>query len=81
MNLKLKPFFLFEIIKHGKKKNDHNAPQNKIGIFVVQFRDIIKVHSINTRNKGKWNKYGSYNGKYLHNLIHFIAQGRHVHIH
>ena len=47
----------------------------------MQLWHIVKIHPIDTGNKGERNENSGNNGQDFHNFIHLVAYGRHVHVH
>ena len=53
-NLKLlEPFFSFEVEEHGDGDDHHDAPEDKVGVVVFEFWDIVEVHSVDSGDKGE----------------------------
>ena len=36
----------------------------------MKFRDIVEVHSVDSRQKRQRNKDGTYNGQHFHDFVH-----------
>ena len=58
----LEPFFLFKEIHHNTKNQNHDTPKNKIAVFIFEFRNVFKIHSVDAGKEGERNKDGCENG-------------------
>ena len=67
------PFLSFEIKEHDDRDNNHDPPQNEVGMRVIEFRHIFKVHPVNASDEGEGDEDGGEDGQYFHDIIDAVA--------
>ena len=70
----LEPIFFTEKNDHDQPNRNHQQPNKWVTKGPLQFRNVFKIHPINSGNKSEWNKDRGNNCQHFHNIIHAVTE-------
>lgn len=80
------PLLSFKVEEHQQGHNEHEAHGQGVAVGPVELGHVpatglgIEIHAVDACDEGERDEDGGDDGEHLHDFVHAVAEGRHVHV-